>query len=523
MPRWRDAGAADRRARHPARLLWFGLLTAVGLGLGLPVPGQDPGAQPRTDPKASAGSQTPTGKEPASRQPATPRQLPQFVRFRAPDGSRFVLVPRPNIGHVHWAVATPADASVDPPGLRGLVHAVQRASLGGTWQIGSRDGDRERATLAELSRTQDELLDNPGNAELAQRLQQLEATLTALGDDQVFARVLAAAPAHDPQIDVRDGVALLQLVTTPWAIGDVGQLLVERREAQALRGLPQHWFAEIGGRMALFGRDPLAALHAELLALAMPGHPETDAAGRPGRSVPRQSQARAVWNATQHPTRTIHVLLGGFDVEATKTVLQSTFAATALPAPPATAAAPPRAPRAIRRSTVPGTGRSILAFAWVLPPIEDPGLLAVTTLWLAGGERSHLATQLRQRGHRNVKVDAVAPWPLVPQGRSLLRIEVELPEPTPGVAEAVLEICRATMEQPPQRAELGRRIRDLRSAHALISAEPRRLTADIARRTLLWPGSKVRLAPTNKPAPKATHALLRAIFENHPVVVEGRP
>ena len=45
----------------------------------------------------------------------------------------------------------------------------------------------------------------------------------------------ATLPANRPEVTAKDGVCLLQLTTLPEAIGAVGELLVERREQQALR------------------------------------------------------------------------------------------------------------------------------------------------------------------------------------------------------------------------------------------------------------------------------------------------
>lgn len=445
------------------------------------------------------------------------------VVFSTPDGSRFVLVPARLPAPVHWVVATLAGAAEDPPGLQGLAAAVQRASLGGTWTTGSRDADAERAALADLERAQADLLTNPGDPALVSRVQEAQALASKLGDPKVFARVLAAAPAHDPRVTVDDPVALLELTTVPSAIAEIGRLLVERREEQVLRGLSRHWLDEVAARQRSFDADPLAPVHAELLALAIPNHPATRSAQRPGRAMPTRSQAMAVWNATQHPSRTVHVLLGGFDPEAVRPVLMATFAATGLPVPPPRALPDPRPVASLRRSTVPGTGRSTASIAWVLPPIQDPFTLAIGARWLGDGSASQLGRMLRKQGRTGATVRCTAPWPVAVEGRSLLLIEVEDKKNAGELAGLVIAECRRLVRKPPARSALNGFLRAAHSSWSLVTADPGRLAAETARTALLWPGRRPSTALPMKVAPEEIQTLLAAVFAGQPVVVEATP
>ncbi|MCA8949389.1 MAG: hypothetical protein KDE27_07790 [Planctomycetes bacterium] len=455
-------------------------------------------------------AQSPTSKAP------TPEM------FRSPDGSRFVLVPTGGPPQVHWAVATPAGAAEDPDGLQGLAAAVLAASLGGTWTSGSVDAAAERATLAELERSQEALLANPGDAELIAKVQQLEVRAQQLGDPRVFARLLAAAPMSGVRTSVRDSVGLLEFTTVPSAIGRVAELLVERREQQVLRGFGRFWFDELAARIGAYDGDPLAPLHAELLALAMPEHPVSRAAERPGAAIPRRSQALAVWQATQYPKRTVHVLLGGFDAAAVRATLDATFAQTNLPSPTAPEPYEPRAIASLRRSTIPGTGRSLVALAWVLPKVDDPILPQLAATWLGSGPEGQLATRLRQQGRKSATVSCRAPWPVVTRARSLLLIEVGDPAGVDGLADLVAKTCGELAQKPPPQPTLDRALRSLRASWNLVTAEPRWLAAETARSALLWPGRRPELAPPDTVAPATVRKLLAETFANRPVIVEAR-
>jgi len=444
------------------------------------------------------------------------------VAFTAPDGSRFVLVPDAAAPAVQWALATPADTADEPPGLEGLAVAVVRASLGGTWTTGSADPARERAALEALDRASAELLATPLDAAVRQRFADCDAAVRQLGDPAAYQRVLATLPAHRLEVVARDGYSVLVLTTVAQAIGAVGARLVERREQQALRGLGSAWLHEVVARQGLYDVDPAAAVRAELLALAMPDHPASRAAERAGRGMPNRAQALAVFGATQHPSRGVHVLVGDFDPADVRPVLERTFAATALPAP--AAAAPPVRPiQSLRRSTVPGVRVPMVALAWVLPDPGDPFVLAAAARWLGGGPDSSVGRALGKQNRASATVACSAPWPAVVGGRSLLLVEVQDPSGGAGLGDLVLRACRDSTAAPPAAADLQPVLAALQSQWTFTNTDPRRRAQDLAGAALLWPRLPPREAPPERIEATAILDLLARTFAGQPVVVEGRP
>ncbi|MCA8973735.1 MAG: insulinase family protein [Planctomycetes bacterium] len=488
---------------------------------GKPQPGQP--AQGKQAQGKQAQGNKPAGKQAQARKGQAKKEPTGPVSFRTPDGSRCVLVPLPGTAQVHWVVATPAGADVEPRGLAGIVPALQKASLNGTRAIGSLDPDAEQSALEALDAAYAELLAAPGTPALMQRVAECQQRADALGDKTVFTRILAAAPAHEPAIDIRDPVALFQLTTLPSAIGEVASILVDRREHPVLRGLPGEWLKELAQRQNAFDRDRLAPVHTELLALAMPDHPAASGTARPGHSMPRRAQAIEVWNATQHPSRTVHVLLGDFDPSAVREVLERQFATTALPTPPPLTATPPKPIRSQRRSTVPGTGRSMVVLAWVLPPISDPLTLSAAVAWLNSGPTSRISRILARSERPTATVACRAPWPIAIAGRSLLLIEASDTAGTEGLAELVLTACANVTTTPPSKGELYSTSMQLQRNWTMITAEPRRFAAETAQAAMLWPQ-----LPPNTTRPllvdaAAVHKLLKDTFAGQPVIVEARP
>ena len=182
---------------------------------------------------AAAGglrAQTPAA-EPAAR-PDGP------IPFTSPDGSRFILVPDSRMPLVHWAIATLAH---DPPGFAGLSAATMLAALGGTWQSGSRDPERERQALADLDAAFHAWLGNRGDAAATAELVRLSTAAEQLGDPAAHRRVLASVPVHLPEVFDRPPVCIYVTTTVPGALPEVAQLLLERREQTALRDIQSIW------------------------------------------------------------------------------------------------------------------------------------------------------------------------------------------------------------------------------------------------------------------------------------------
>lgn len=478
-----------RRDRPTARWLLAGLLTLSW--------------------SAEAPAQAPTAKSPAT-------------TFTCPDGTRFVLVADPTMRQVHWAIATPADPADEPPGLEGLATAVVQAAQGGTWSHGSIDVARERQALEALDLAYRDLLAAPRDPEVAGRVSACEAVAASFGDPIVFQRVFAAAPAHRPEVVPGDGVTLLQFSTVATAIDPVARLLLERREEQALRDLGKAWMREVVTRQNLYDMDAAAAVHAELLALAMPNHPASRAAERAGRSMPRRAQALAVWQATQRPERTVHALVGDFDAAAAQRILADVFRGTSLPAVAAAPAPAPRPLQSVRRSTVPGVREPMVAVAWVLAESPDPHLLDAAVRWFAGGQDSWLGRALAKAGRKTASVRCRAPWPVVVGGHSLFLVDVFDPAGTQGLAELVVQQARLAVPQVPAAAELQAVSTAQHFAWNAITGDPRRVAADLARTWLLRPQAPPQLGPPQQLDGRAVQQLLSRVLASQPVVVEGR-
>ena len=448
---------------------------------------------------------------------------PTPVQLRTPDGSRFVLIADPSLPHVHWAVATWTDGSCDPDQLPGLSQVTHRLSLGGTFRTGSRDPVRERAALSALDEAWQQKMLRPGDEAASAAVRTCDDAAQQLADPTTFPRVMAALPVHRPELVDRGATSALVLTTIPNAIGDVGALLVERREDQALRGLPQQWMEFLVTRLQQHATDPLAILRYELLALVMPSHPFAPQLERPPFVAPRRDAAVAAWQASQRPERTVHVLLGDFDADAVGKVLQSTFAATELPAwtPPATPTM--RLLTGTRRSQVPNCPLPTVALAWVLPPIQDRFVLAAAAHWLGEGPDSCLGRELVRTGRTGATVRCVAPWPPTIDGQSLLTIEITDPSGIDGVLDLALATLRAPATVAPNAASLAPVNAALQRQWRERTDNPRTLAVEIATGALLWPTQPIATHWPDRIEPNQVQELLQRLFTGQPVIVEGRP
>src|SRR5690606_28833377 len=132
------------------------------------------------------------------------------AEWRAPDGSRFLLVPDRSAAAtpvVHWVVAVPTPLDDDPPAALGLSRAAVRASLAGTWRYGSADPDREAAALDALATLRARLHEagDAASAELRAELDAARQAAAALADPTAWRRTLTRAPAADPQLHELEG------------------------------------------------------------------------------------------------------------------------------------------------------------------------------------------------------------------------------------------------------------------------------------------------------------------------------
>jgi plasmid stabilization system protein ParE len=441
-------------------------------------------------------------------------------QLTTPDGSRFVLCTDASVPQLHWVVASWVDGNDDPPGVLGLARVALEQSMLGTFRTGSRDAETERQVLSELDDAWQQLAARPGDAATIARIEQLDRKARELADPETFHRVLAALPAHGAEVRIDDPVGAFVITTLPAAIADVGAMLVERREQNAVRELPRAWLADVMRRAAA-PPDPLAPLRTELLTLTLPLHPLTQQPDQKAPAAPRRDAALATWALTQHPTRTVHVLLGDFDAAAAANVLRTTFAATQLPTPAA-----PLPPRRLlqgqRRSQVPGASVPSLLLAWPVPADCDPGTLELGALWLADGAGSRVATWLQRNQRPRATVAVQVPWPPRAEGQALVVVEVIEPDGKPGLPEAVLTACREALTKAPEAGSLqALQLRQQRQWRDLAES-PRQLAIAIAERSLADP-SWSPSAAARSADPAAVHRLLQRLTAGPTALVEGRP
>lgn len=441
------------------------------------------------------------------------------TRLTTPDGSTFLLVPDATMPIVHWAIATPVD---DPAAHPGLSAATMQSALLGTWRTGSNDGEAERRALDAHDDAFAAWLAAPTEPARAEAVARCTAAAERLTDRGAFARVLAALPVHRPEVVERHPVNLFLLTTSPEALPELARILVERREQQALRELQPSWAATSIRLAAMQVGDPLLALRREVLTLAIPDHPYGRLLETPTTGVPRRTEAFAVWNATQRPERTVHVVLGGFDADALAATLRQTFATTGLPPAPPPATATIRPIRSQRRSLVQGVPPTVV-IAFLLPPDVPRDLLTIAARWLGDGADSRVGQELQRLGRKRATVRTTAPWPPTIGGQSLFTIEVGDPDGIDQLAEQTLKACRQATQVAPTASALQAVIGTLQRERTELANDPRALAAAIAETAVAWPRQPLDLDTPLRAEPKAVLELLGRIVSTPPIVVEGRP
>lgn len=517
-----DRPASARPGRRPLAaalvLLWIAAIVpghSAACQQPAPKPTPKPAAKPRP-PAAPAAS--------AAQAPATPAGA---LDFTTADGTRVVLLPIGGPPLVHWAVATPCGALVDPPSVPGLAEAIAAASLRGTWRTGSRDAAQERAALDALDAAERDLQSAPRTdgkppPELAATVARLQHEVLALGDPQAFRRVLAATPVDDLELRSDGRMAVLQLTTAPFAVPQLARLLKERREEPALRGFRydlQQWQTRA---TAAWDAEPMAPLYAEVLAQAFPGHPLARSGDRPASAGCQRAQALATWARSQHPSRSVHVLIGNFDPQAVQQVLQQTFADTALPTPDALPEAVPRAQPALRRALVPGARHPAAVLAFALPAGVDPVAAATAARWFADGDGSWLAQELVRQGRKKIAVAVRAPWP---DGAATGLLAIEVADPAggdPALADEVLKLCAAAVAKQPRPGELPAAYGSVLRAFEQRTRRPADQAALFATRLWAEPTRRIADLPPRAAAFAELPALLQRILDGNPIVIEWR-
>jgi len=430
----------------------------------------------------------------------------QVTTLTTADGSRFVLCVDPTEPQVHWAIASWLDGLDDPPSHPGLARVVLHLARLGTFRTGSLDPTAERNALAALDAARAAVQQNATDTGALARLAALEQQAAALGDPAGYERVLAALPAHRPEVGSIGPCGVFTLTTLADALPAVAAMLVERREDVALRGLAAAW-AEVPAARRSAAADPFAPLATELLALTWPNHPLARRSEAASTIAPRHAEALAVWAATQHPSRTVHVLVGDFDTEATAAVLRAAFQRSLLPAPIAAQAPSPHPLQGHRRSQVPGIVEQASLLAFPLPANPDAAALQVVSQWLGDAE-GPLAQELR-RERANVQVAVQAPWPLRPASQGMLLLEVLDRGGRPGLADALRAACTKVAQGPRDQQALAALLEQGQRLRLDLGAEPRQLASVLAARELQAPGSTTEPAPTAEAVQRLTSDLLR--------------
>ena len=460
------------------------------------------------------------GKANAKQAPAqVPLPRIRTSDFTTPDGSRFLLILDPSVSHVHWAIASWADGSEDPPGLSGLTMAAARASLNGTWNESS-DANAERQLLQALDAAWLQQLLTPADPKVRAEVVRLDQAAEKLGGGRTFQRLLAAAPALQPEVINREPFAVLALTTIEPALASIAKLLVARREQQALRGLLREWMPSVMERAQTYAANPRWLLKTETLALLMPTSPAIAQLEKPVIAAPSRTQALAAWQASQHPTQTVHVLLGNFNEANTKAMLAATFATTELPQPTTRRATRPRPPSNQRRSVVPGIGNDGGVIAWVLPAVQDPWALQLAQRWL-NDENGSLRRMLRQQSP-TLTIDCQMPWPTTTNGQSLLLFDVKDPSGQPGWIEAVLAACKSLTAKPFANGQFYQSYLQLDREWNARANSPRAIAMDLAERALMWPSLNLNeISPAFRKG-EVIYPILKAAFQSQPAIVESK-
>lgn len=391
--------------------------------------------------------------------PAPPVREQPFLDWRAPDGSRFVLIPD-RAGYrapvVHWVTLVPTDPADEPSGAEGLARAIVRASLDGSGGSGSLDSARESEALDRLDDLERRILAarRRGEQPPETELRTTRAATAALGVPDAWRRSLARSGATDVELREIDGASLIHVASPTESLREVALLVRERREAPLLRDL-RRTFDTVRAEFRVAADSPGGRLQRDLLGAAFPGI----AAARPISEHPRlwtRSEALALFGAVHHPTRGLHVLTGGFDAQRVRELLAAVFTDTRLPP---TAAPPPPAPSEARarRAVIPSTDAQAIAFAWP-QPAGSPEIVLAAAEWLAGGRMSRIAAGLRGAGLGEVEVSYRVPFPVQARpGVLVVQVIAEAANPRNAELEKlVAELLLNAATTGPSGAELAR-------------------------------------------------------------------
>lgn len=367
------------------------------------------------------------------------------VQFRAPDGSRILLLPVEGAPIVHWTTFAPAGATEDPAGGIGLAVAVARASLWGAVPTPQVDAARAAWRSYEQLDAQLQQAGTEAPEELFERWRNaLEQALTT-ADPFAWQQELRSAPAIGPELEVVHDGTLLQLTVPTNALERVVSLLAQRRSGALLVGWRRQLEIARLERQRDRGARPFGGIVDELLEIGLAGHPATreepELLAAPSVDA---GDALAVFARTQSGPRTLHVLVGSFDPATVRALLERELT----PLPDSGDLAPSRVtptPRGERRSSLHGATSALVA-GWLPPPGISAHALELLAEWLAGGEDAFLPQRLRARGLPTISVRAAARFP-GPQPPYLFGIEIADRGVPPAASETLLAALDAVLAE----------------------------------------------------------------------------
>lgn len=444
----------------------------------------------------------------------------KISQLTTPDGSHFVLIQDPNLPHIHWAIASWADGRDDPRGLPGLSLAAAKASLGGTWASGSLNPQAERAALAKLDQAWQKDVAKPGDAKVGAEITRLEKVAAEFGDQRLFGRALAVAPAFRPEVLARNSLAIFMLTTIEPAMEAVAKLIFERREDQALRGLRSAWLKTALDRQQSNAANPRRRLYAELLALVMPTSPIIAQIQVPEMLAPTRDQAMNAWRSSQQPKQTAHVILGSFELARMRDTLTSVFAETKLASDNSQRGTTTQPLSSERRSIVTGVAGGGGVIAWMLPATTDGQVLELIRRWL-NSEKNPVYLALRRK-RPDLSVTCYLPWPQATDGQSLLMLDVRDSSDTPGVLDEVLAACRASTAEPFRDFQFYDYHLNFMRDWNRFADNPREIAAMLAERSLTWPSANINSHSPNYRKGPEIYQTLKAVFASQPAIVEAK-
>ena len=431
----------------------------------------------------------PSPAELERRQGSSTRSGNGYLHLTTSDGSRFLLVPTGGPPVVHWVRLTPAGANEDPPGFEGLSLAVARAAMAGTSPRQSTDAVAEPEILAAQDRFEQawaELLAKGETASAAQRdeLSSARAASAASADRNAWLRDLLGSPATDVRLTELPDAVLLHVSCSVSGLLRVARLLIEQREGSVLRGLHEQFRAVRSEWAKTRDLGTRAAMRREVLGLSFLGHPLARSFAATGQPrAPSRDQALTVFRDTHHPQRTLHVLTGGFDLDAVSNLLGTLFARTSSQPPKPPAPAPDALSPSARESVIPGGDAPAVTIAVRLPGDVDRDTLAVLMRWLTGGRDAELVRRLRDKGHPEARVEGASPF--LGDSGQLALLEFEDPERAnklnaPKLLESVEACLDEVMAEAPSSQRIELALAHIRSTRAQERLGAARLAAHIA-------------------------------------------